>query len=98
MDDEIKSIVSLIKTSYLGLTTVAWRRILITNNDWMQGAKMKPTPFSLFFFILSVAASAVVPSAAHAGRYELIKGKGVEVCEAYKKNLESFSDPFPVMA
>jgi hypothetical protein len=31
-----------------------------------------------------------------AGRYELVKGKGVEVCEAYKKNLNSFNYADPM--
>ncbi len=35
-------------------------------------------------------------SAAHAGQYVLEKGKGVEVCEAYKKNLESFKLDYPM--
>ncbi len=30
------------------------------------------------------------PSISFAGQYELVKGKGVEVCEAYGKNLNSF--------
>jgi hypothetical protein len=34
---------------------------------------------------------------AHAGRYELIKGQGVEVCEAYEKNLNSFEPHEPML-
>ncbi len=34
------------------------------------------------------------PSISFAGQYELIEGKGVEVCEAYGKNLNSFK-PIP---
>lgn len=30
---------------------------------------------------------------AYAGKYELVKGAGVEVCEAYAKNLNSFGNP-----
>lgn len=30
-----------------------------------------------------------------AGRYELVKGMGVEVCEAYEKNLNSFKPRYP---
>lgn len=35
-------------------------------------------------------------SIAHAGRYELVKGKGVDVCEAYHKNLTLLKDHEPV--
>jgi hypothetical protein len=59
---------------------------------------MKTIPRSFLLFIVVAVSSTVFAYPAHAGRYELIKGKGVEVCEAYKKNLESFSDPYPVMA
>src|SRR3989344_7316012 len=59
---------------------------------------MKQKSLSFFTSILLALASVALADMAHAGRYELIKGKGVEVCEAYKKNLESFSDPYPVMA
>jgi len=38
----------------------------------------------------------VLVGMAHAGRYELVKGKGVEVCEAYKKNLNSFKPSEPM--
>lgn len=41
---------------------------------------------SLVFLLLSFAATPAL-----AGRYELIKGKGVEVCEAYKKNLDRYA-------
>jgi len=34
---------------------------------------------------------------AHAGRYELVKGKGVEVCEAYATNLNSFQLHEPML-
>ncbi len=46
----------------------------------------------LSFFVVTVLAyvSASFIETAQAGRYELIKGKGVEVCEAYGKNLNSF--------
>jgi len=36
---------------------------------------------------------AVAPAVA--GRYDLVKGKGVEVCEAYEKNLNSFKPRLP---
>jgi hypothetical protein len=49
---------------------------------------------------LTVILSTVIVFTANlsfAGRYELIKGKGVEVCEAYGKNLNSFSQlPYPM--
>ncbi|MBI3898345.1 MAG: hypothetical protein HY308_08610 [Gammaproteobacteria bacterium] len=40
--------------------------------------------FRLIFFMLL---STMFASAAYAGRYELEKGKGLEVCEAYERNL-----------
>lgn len=48
--------------------------------------------------LVGVAALLLTTAPVLAGQYDLIKGKGVEVCEAYKKNLESFSDRYPVMA
>lgn len=45
--------------------------------------------FSFLFTALAIV-SAVFAYPAHAGRYELIKGKGMEVCETHKNNLESF--------
>lgn len=35
----------------------------------------------------------ISPVSAFAGQYELVKGKGVEVCEAYGKNLNSLNPP-----
>jgi hypothetical protein len=64
----------------------------------MQGGMMKQKFLSFFFTFVFVGTSFTFSEAAQAGHYELIKGKGVEVCEAYKKNLESFSGPYPVMA
>jgi len=69
-----------------------------TDNFLMQGGAMKQKFFSFFFTIVFVGTSFSFSEAVQAGRYELIKGKGVEVCEAYKKNLESFPDPYPTMA
>lgn len=43
---------------------------------------------ALFAFTVALLALTAVP--VRAGGYELIKGKGVEVCEAYGKNLNSF--------
>ena len=37
-----------------------------------------------------------LPIISWAGELKLVKGKGVEVCEAYKKNLESFNEPKPM--
>lgn len=51
--------------------------------------KHKFPPF-FSFSILFVSVAIAFVGVAHAGRYELIKGKGVEVCEAYGKNLNSF--------
>lgn len=39
----------------------------------------------------------LLPVSVFAGEYVLVKGKGVEVCEAYKKNLESFNEPEPMV-
>lgn len=39
----------------------------------------------------------LLPASAFSGEYIITKGKGVEVCEAYKKNLESFNEPKPMM-
>lgn len=47
----------------------------------------------IMFFALVV----MLPAISWAGEYVLEKGKGVEVCEVYKKNLESFNDPQPMM-
>lgn len=44
---------------------------------------------------IAVALPLAIP-AAHAGKYELIKGQGVEVCEAYKRNLNSFGSHWPM--
>lgn len=49
---------------------------------------------SRFLFIFAIFFFATHP--AHAGRYEIVKGKGVEVCEAYGKNLNSFNPKMPV--
>ena len=47
----------------------------------MQGGSMKTIPRSFFLFIVAELTSTVFAYSAHAGRYELTKGKGVEVCE-----------------
>lgn len=52
-------------------------------------ARSSVTAFSLAAFL---CANPVL-----AGSYELIKGKGVEVCEAYAKNLNSFSPSEPML-
>lgn len=58
---------------------------------------MKPIFLSSFSTIVFALAGAAFTDVAHAGRYELIKGKGVEVCEAYEKNLNSFSPSTPML-
>ena len=63
---------------------------MIRNNIPMQGGVMKNILHSFVLFIVVTVASAVFTYPAHAGRYELIKGKGVEVCKAYEKSLNSF--------
>lgn len=46
----------------------------------------------LFIFaILLALADIALADVAYAGRYEIVKGKGVDVCEAYRKNLNSFN-------
>ena len=60
---------------------------------------MKRLPILLYFLIALTgpAHAGEAPSAPTAGpRYELIKGKGVEVCEAYGKNLNSFHQAEPM--
>lgn len=39
----------------------------------------------------------LLATTASAGRYELVKGKGVEVCEAYEKNLSSLQPTEPMI-
>lgn len=47
-------------------------------------------------FALVVALLLAIPNA-HAGKYELVQGQGVEVCEAYGKSLNSFRQlPYPM--
>lgn len=41
--------------------------------------------------LAAVAALVLAIPTAQAGKYELVKGQGVEVCEAYDRNLNSFS-------
>ncbi len=47
--------------------------------------------------LAAVLLFAFTAAPAVAGRYELIKGKGVEVCEAYEKNLNSFNPSTPML-
>ncbi len=58
---------------------------------------MKNRPHSFFIFMVAAIASAAFTYPAHAGQYELIKGKGVEVCEAYEKNLNSIPLAYPMI-
>lgn len=62
----------------------------------MKSEKKNSTPIPWVPFIVVAVASVVFACPAHAGRYELVKGKGVEVCEAYGKNLNSFTSPVPM--
>ena len=68
---------------------------MVNKKRMLQGGKMKQKTFSFFFTILVIFA--VVSETALAGRYEIVKGKGVEVCEAYKRNLESLNEPRPMI-
>ena len=47
-------------------------------------------------FILLPALALMAPPSL-AGRYELVEGKGVEVCEAYQESLNSFKPPLPMV-
>lgn len=58
---------------------------------------MKQESISFFFLIVFVAVGTALTDVVYAGRYELIKGKGVEVCEAYQKNLNSFKPGIPMI-
>src|SRR6266581_7586105 len=64
---------------------------------------MKPrsaTPRRLVALCANVAIATLLLLAvpvAHGGRYELVKGKGVEVCEAYARNLNSFQLHEPML-
>lgn len=46
-------------------------------------------------FLAAAVLLLAIPTA-HAGSYKLVKGKGVEVCEAYQKNLNSFDHSAPM--
>lgn len=53
-------------------------------------------PASIHFRVLVAAALfALAAAPAIAGRYEIVKGKGVKVCEAYERNLNSFKPRSP---
>ena len=62
----------------------------------LQWGVMKNRPHTFFIFMVAAVASTTFTYPAHAGRYELIKGRGVEVCEAYEKNLNSLRNPWPM--
>ncbi len=57
---------------------------------------MKQKSLSFFTLISFALVSVALANIAHAGRYELIKGKGVEVCEAYGKNLNLSKSRLPM--
>ncbi len=58
---------------------------------------MKNISHSFFIFMVAAVGSVAFTHPAHAGNYELIKGKGVEVCEAYGKNLDSSEPTTPMI-
>ena len=58
---------------------------------------MKQKSLSFFTLVSFALLSVAFADTVHAGRYELIKGKRVEVCEAYQKNLNSINHPYPMM-
>jgi hypothetical protein len=72
-------------------------KTMSTDNFLMQGGMMKQKFLSFFFTLVFVGTSFTFSEAVQAGRYELIKGKGVEVCEAYRKNLNSFNPHEPMI-
>ncbi|MEW5993496.1 MAG: hypothetical protein AB1744_03775 [Candidatus Zixiibacteriota bacterium] len=66
---------------------------------WMQPnvffrrhARLAVTPW----LVLTVVWFSGYALSAHAGYYELVEGKGVEVCEAYEKNLNGFKPKVPM--
>ncbi len=52
-------------------------------------------PYAAALLVALVVLLFAIP-ATHAGHYELVNGKGVEVCEAYLKNLNSFHPVEPM--
>jgi hypothetical protein len=62
-----------------------------------QRAKLLAFLFRLFTVVHLVSTvMLLMPLSSISGEYALIKGKEVDVCEAYKKNLESFDDSKPM--
>ena len=45
----------------------------------------------LIFMLVIIGLLGGCSNESNAGSYQIVKGKGVEVCEAYTKNLNSFS-------
>jgi hypothetical protein len=45
------------------------------------------------YFLAIVVFTFLLPVYALAGEYVLVKGEGIEVCEAYRNNLNSFNPP-----
>lgn len=64
-----------------------------------QGSSMFNAPATLKFKTVAAVAAAflLIAGPALAGQYELVKGKGVEVCEAYEKSLNSFQSKLPMV-
>jgi hypothetical protein len=54
------------------------------------------TPISLTALVVT-ATVILVPTPVLAGKYEIVKGKGMEVCEEYEKNLNSFQPHHPML-
>ena len=52
---------------------------------------------TLIYKALVAAALLLTAAPVLAGQYELVKGKGVEVCEAYEKSLNSFQPNLPMV-
>ena len=67
------------------------RRVMIQNNIPCRETIMKRIVFMQAMLLVLLGCAGLHPTQAVAGRYELVRGKGVEVCEAYKKNLDRYS-------
>lgn len=72
------------------LPTESRRRILSLVSSWNSASGVVVAAAFLLIGLINT-------SPAFAGRYELVKGKGVEVCEAYGKNLNSFKPSIPMI-
>ena len=85
------------------LIAYGWERVAF-RSVWVSGKVKCPcfsTQITLSIFrswlVAFIAVLVILPThTAFAGRYELVKGKGVEVCEAYQMNLNSYHPAEPL--